>query len=157
MRIAYVDMIGGAAGDMLLAAFLDAGLDRDALERALRGVVAGGWTLAPRRVTKRGIAATYAGLVVPGEDGDERHHHHDDHHDYAHGSGTRTLADVLAIVERSTLTPRQRERATAVYRRLADAEAHTHGTTAGAIRFHEVGQVDAILDVAAACVALDLL
>jgi len=152
MRIAYVDMIGGAAGDMLIAAFLDAGLDRDALERALRGVVAGGWTLAPQRVMKRGIAATYAGLVVPGEDGDEEHHHH---HDDA--TGTRSLAGVLEIVERSTLTPRQRERASAVYRRLADAEAHTHGTTADAIRFHEIGQIDAILDVAATCVALDLL
>jgi uncharacterized protein (TIGR00299 family) protein len=149
-------MVGGAAGDMLLGAFLDAGLDRDALERALRGVVDGGWTLAPRRVVKRGIAATYAGLVVPGEDGDDEHHHHD--HDGAHhGAGTRTLAGVLEIVERSTLTPRQRERASAVYRRLADAEAHTHGTTADAIRFHEVGQIDAILDVAATCIALDLL
>jgi uncharacterized protein (TIGR00299 family) protein len=168
MRIAYVDMVGGAAGDMLLAAFLDAGLDRDALERALRGVVADGWTLAPRRVVKRGIAATYAGLVVPGEDGDEEHHHrqeqhdrdHHDHaraHDHADGLGTRTLADVLEIVERSTLTARQRERASAVYRRLAEAEAHTHGTTADAIRFHEIGQLDAILDVAATCIALDLL
>jgi len=164
MRIAYVDMIGGAAGDMLLAAFLDAGLDRDALERALRGVVAGGWTLAPQRVMKRGIAATYAGLVVPGEDGDDEHHHHhhDDDppahgHDHRDAAGTRTLADVLEIVERSALTPRQRERASAVYRRLADAEAHTHGTTADAIRFHEIGQIDAILDVAATCIALDLL
>lgn len=165
-RIAYVDMIGGAAGDMLLAAFLDAGADRTALERALRGVVAGGWTLAPERVLKRGIAATYAGLVVPGEDGDAEHHVHHHHHrqgeahDDAHehaGSGTRTLADVLEIVGRSTLTARQRERASAVYRALAAAEAHTHGTTADAIRFHEIGQLDAILDVAATCVALDLL
>jgi uncharacterized protein (TIGR00299 family) protein len=162
MRIAYVDMIGGAAGDMLLAAFLDAGLDRGALERALRGVVADGWTLEPQQVVKRGIAATYAGLVVPGEDGDEHHHHHhDDHdhddHEHLEGAGTRTLADVLDIVERSSLTPRQRERASAVYRRLAEAEARTHGTTPGAIRFHEIGQLDAILDVAATCVALDLL
>jgi uncharacterized protein (TIGR00299 family) protein len=64
---------------------------------------------------------------------------------------------VLNVVERSTLTPRQRERASAVYHALADAEAHTHGTTADAIRFHEIGQIDAILDVAATCVALDLL
>ena len=160
MRIAYVDMIGGAAGDMLLAAFLDAGLDREALERALRSVVPDGWTLEPSRVRKRGIAATFAGLVVPGEDGDaeHHHHHHDDHtHDYDRGAGTRTLADVLEIVERSGLTARQRERAGAVYRRLAEAEAHTHGTTVEEIRFHEIGQVDAILDVAATCVALDLL
>jgi uncharacterized protein (TIGR00299 family) protein len=165
MRTCYVDMIGGAAGDMLLAAFLDAGLDRAALERALRTVVADGWSLAPQRVVKRGIAATYAGLVVPGEDGDEEHHHHDapepDHQhdhddDHEHGA-TRSLADVLAIVERSGLTPRQRERAATIYRALADAEAQTHGTTSDAIRFHEIGQIDAILDVAATCVALDLL
>ena len=162
MRIAYVDMIGGAAGDMLLAAFLDAGLDREALERALRSVVPDGWTLAPTRVRKRGIAATFAGLVVPGEDGDTEHHHHDhddahDAHDHGHDAGTRTLADVLEIVARSGLTARQQERAGAVYRRLAEAEAHTHGTTVETIRFHEIGQVDAILDVAATCVALDLL
>jgi pyridinium-3,5-bisthiocarboxylic acid mononucleotide nickel chelatase len=167
MRIAYVDMIGGAAGDMLLAAFLDAGADRGALERALRTVVPDGWTLEPSRVVKRGIAATFAGLVVPGEDGDaEHHHHHDDahgrgdhdhDHDHASGAGTRTLGDVLEIVAGSGLTPRQRERATAVYRRLAEAEAHTHGSTADRIRFHEIGQVDAILDVAATCVALDVL
>ena len=163
MRIAYVDMIGGAAGDMLLAAFLDAGLDRDALERALRTVVADGWTLAPTRVVKRGIAATFAGLVVPGEDGDAGHHQHHDHdgaHDHGHAhpesGGSRTLADVLEIVGRSGLTERARERASAVYRRLAEAEAHTHGTTADAIRFHEIGQIDAILDVAATCVALEL-
>jgi hypothetical protein len=158
VRIAYVDMIGGAAGDMLLAAFLDAGADRAALERALRTVVADGWTLEPQRVVKRGIAATYAGLAVPGEDGDAHHHHHGGDHAHAHdGLGTRTLADVLEIVQRSGLTARQRERASAVYRALAEAEAHTHGTTAERIRFHEIGQIDAILDVAATCVALDLL
>jgi uncharacterized protein (TIGR00299 family) protein len=157
MRIAYIDMVGGAAGDMLLAAFLDAGVDRDALERALRTVVADGWTLEPRPVVKRGIAATFAGLVVPGEDGDAEHdHHHDDDHEHPHG-GTRTLGDVLEIVERSGLTTRQRARAAMVYRRLAEAEAHTHGTLPEKIVFHEIGQIDAILDVAATCVALDLL
>lgn len=167
MRVCYVDMIGGAAGDMLLAAFLDAGLDRDALERALRTVVADGWTLEPQRVVKRGIAATFAGLVVPGEDGDIAHHHHphDDaasahggvHEAHEHGGPARTLADVLAIVERSGLTARQRERASAIYRRLAEAEATTHASAPETVRFHEIGQLDAILDVAATCVALDLL
>lgn len=157
-RIAYVDMIGGAAGDMLVAAFLDAGLDRAPLEAALRGVVADGWSLTPRRVVKRGIAATFAGLIVPGEDGDAAHHHHHDEDDAHHHHGPRRrLADVLAIVESSTLTPRQRERAAAIYRRLAEAEARVHGTTAEAIHFHEIGQIDAILDVAATCIALDLL
>jgi pyridinium-3,5-bisthiocarboxylic acid mononucleotide nickel chelatase len=159
VRVAYVEMIGGAAGDMLLAAFLDAGADRAAIEAALRSIVPDGWTLAPQRVVRRGIAATYANLVVPGEDGDAvGHHHHDDAGgDHRHEGATRTLADVVAIVERSGLTARQRERAVAVYRRLAAAEAQVHGTTAETIHFHEVGQLDAILDVAATCVALDLL
>jgi pyridinium-3,5-bisthiocarboxylic acid mononucleotide nickel chelatase len=171
-RVAYVEMIGGAAGDMLLAAFLDAGLDRDAVAAALRGVVPDGWSLQPQRVVKRGIAATYAGLIVPGEDGDKDHvhphehgrqhvHGHSDADDHANApasaTGTRTLADVLTIVGESGLTARQRERAAAVYRRLAEAEALVHGTTTEAIHFHEIGQVDAILDVAAFCVALDLL
>jgi uncharacterized protein (TIGR00299 family) protein len=152
-RIAYVEMVGGAAGDMLLAAFLDAGLDAGAVAAALRGVVADGWTFAPTRVIKRGIAATAAHLVVPGEDGAADHDHaHRDHH-----GPHRTLADVLAIVERSALTARQRERASAVYRRLAEAEARVHGVDVATIHFHEVGQIDAILDVAAFCVALDLL
>ncbi|HEY4442044.1 MAG TPA: nickel pincer cofactor biosynthesis protein LarC [Candidatus Elarobacter sp.] len=151
MKIAYVDMVGGAAGDMLLAAFLDAGVDRIAIEAALRSIVADGWTLTPERVSRRGIAATYANLFVPGEDGDAAHHHH-------HGDGDlRSLAEVIAIVERSGLTDRQKTRAATIYQRLADAEATVHGTTADAIHFHEVGQIDAILDVAATCVALDLL
>ena len=156
MRIAYVEMIGGAAGDMLLAALLDAGADAGAIERALRTVVPGGWTLAPNRVTRRGIAATYAGLVVPGEDGDDVGHHHHDEVLHRHGP-VRSLDDVLAIVAKSGLTERQRARAAAIYRRLGEAEAKVHGTPVEAIHFHEVGQIDAILDVAATCVALDLL
>ena len=153
MRVCYVDMVGGAAGDMLLAAFLDAGVDRDALERALRTVVADGWTLSPERVDKRGIAATYAGLIVPGEDGDPQHTHERPHgHEPA-----RTLHDVLDIVARSGLSERQKARAGAVYRRLADAESRVHGSTPETVHFHEIGQLDAILDVAATCVALDLL
>lgn len=158
MRVAYVDMVGGAAGDMLLAAFLDAGLDRAALERTLRTIVPDGWTLTPERVTKRGIAATYAGLLVPGEDGDPHHHHH--HHLGESGErrhGGRRLAEILALLDRSGLGPRQRERAAAVYRRLGEAEARVHGASVDEIHFHEVGQVDAILDVAAFCIALDLL
>ena len=155
MRVAYVEMIGGAAGDMLLAAFLDAGADRAALEAALRTVVPDGWTFAPRRVVRGGIAAILAGLTVPGEDGDAGHRHGPHEHGNSHAH--RTLADVLEIVERSGLTPRQRERTAAVYVALAQAEARVHGTDVTHARFHEVGQIDAILDVAASCVALDLL
>jgi uncharacterized protein (TIGR00299 family) protein len=156
MRVAYVDMIGGAAGDMLMAAWIDAGVDVAELERALRSVVAEGWELVVERVERAGIAATYVDLVIPGEDdhahGPDGEHHHHDHAHHGH-----RLRDILAIVERSGLTPRQIERASAVYRRLARAEALVHGVDADEVYFHEVGQIDAILDVAGTCVALDLL
>jgi uncharacterized protein (TIGR00299 family) protein len=153
MRVAYVDMIGGAAGDMLMAAWVDAGCDVVALEAALRTVVADGWELVTERVVRAGIAATHVDLVIPGED--DHAHGPDGAHEHTHHG--HHLRDILAIVERSGLTRRQIDRASAIYRRLAEAEAHVHGGRADDVLFHEVGQVDAILDVAGTCVALDLL
>ena len=147
MRVAYVEMVGGASGNMLLGALIDAGADPDAIELALRTIPVTGWTLECSRPDKHGIAAAYVDFDLPGEDcrpGEQPNHGHQ-------------LADVLDIVERSGLSDRVRERAGAVYRRLGEAEARVHGTTVNAIHFHEVGQVDAILDVAGFCVALDLL
>jgi uncharacterized protein (TIGR00299 family) protein len=138
VNVGYVDMIGGAAGDMLLGAWLDAGVDRAMLESALRAVVAGGWELVVERVVRHGIAANHAEFVIP----EER---------------ARRLTDVLDVIERSGLTQPQIQRAGAIYRRLAEAEAHVHGTNVDDVHFHEVGQLDAILDVAATCIALDLL
>lgn len=154
MRIAYVDMIGGAAGDMLLGAWVDAGLDVRALERALRSIVAGGWELVTQRVDRRGIAATYLDLEIPGED----HHAHDAHGVHAGpAKAVLRLRDVLAIVERSGIGPRAIARASAIYRRIAEAEAQLAGEPVDEMVFHDVGQLDAILDVAGTCVALDLL
>lgn len=154
MRVAYVDMIGGVAGDMLMGAWVDAGLDLRELERALRSVVAEGWELVSERVERSGVSATYIDLVIPGEDDrahapDGSHHHHARH-------GHR-LRDILAIVERSGLSKTAIERARAIYRRLAEAEAREHGEDVDAMIFHAVGQIDAILDVAGTCIALDLL
>ena len=154
MKVAYVDMIGGAAGDMLMGAWVDAGLDVRELERALRSVVADGWDLVTERVERGGITATYLDLVIPGED-DHAHspagvHQH-------HRSPGHRLRDILAIVERSGLSVLAIERASTIYRRLAQAEARVHGTEVEEMLFHEVGQIDAILDVAGTCVALELL
>lgn len=154
-KVAYVDMIGGAAGDMLMAAWVDAGVELPELERALRSVVADGWELVVERVDRAGISAIHLDLVIPGED-DHAHGPHGVHAHQVHHHGHR-LRDILAIVERSGLSPRQIERASAIYRRLAAAEAHVHGQNPDEMIFHDVGQIDAILDVAGTCVALDLL
>ncbi len=150
MTVAYIEMIGGASGNMLLGAFCDAGADLAAIERALRTIPVDGWEIEQRRVVKRGIAANYIDFAIPGED----HAPAGDHAPHGHG---RRLADVLAIVDRSGLTVRQKSRAAAIYRRLGAAEARVHGSSVDEIHFHEVGAVDAILDVAASCIALDLL
>jgi uncharacterized protein (DUF111 family) len=152
-RVAYVDMVGGAAGDMLLGAWVDAGVDVGELERALRTIVRDGWELTTERVVRQGVPALYLDLVIPGED----HHAHDAHGRHVRGRHQgHTLRDVLALIERSELSPRQIARASAVYRRIASAEAEAHGAGADDALFHEVGQIDAILDVAGTCVALDL-
>lgn len=153
MNVAFVEMIGGASGNMLLGALLDAGGERDALEAALRTIRVTGWSSEQRRVVKRGIAATFFDFKIPGEDHDREHHHE---HVHAHPPD-RTLADVLATIERSGLTPRQKARASAIYTRLGEAEARVHGTSTAEIHFHEVGQIDAILDVAGVCILLDQL
>jgi uncharacterized protein (TIGR00299 family) protein len=141
MKVAHVEMIGGASGNMLLGAMLDAGASLDRLESALRTIPLEPWRIEHRRVDKRGISATYFDLVIPGD----------------HGGGLRHLSDVLEMIDRSGLTGLQKARASSIYVRLAEAEAKVHGTSVDETHFHEVGAADAILDVAGFCVALDLL
>jgi pyridinium-3,5-bisthiocarboxylic acid mononucleotide nickel chelatase len=155
-KVAYVDMIGGAAGDMLMAAWVDAGVAVDELERALRSVVADGWELVVERVERGGISALHLDLVIPGED-DHAHAPDGTHHHHHHAHHGHRLRDILAIVERSGLTRVQIERASAIYRRIAVDEARENGEDPEEMVFHSVGQIDAILDVAGTCVALDLL
>jgi uncharacterized protein (TIGR00299 family) protein len=155
--IAYFEMVGGASGNMLLGALLDAGADFAALEAALGTIPVTGWHATRRRVVKRGIAATYFDFEIPGEDHDAGSHEPGHAPAHAHFRAERRLADVLDIIEASGLSARQKARAAEIYRRLGEAEALVHGSTTAEIHFHEVGQVDAILDVAGFCVALDLL
>jgi uncharacterized protein (DUF111 family) len=156
MKVAYVDMIGGAAGDMLLGAWVDAGLDVRELERALRSVVADGWELVTERVDRGGVIATHLDLIIPGED-DHAHHPNGMHGHAHHAHQGHRLPDILAIVEHSGLSILAIERASAIYRRLAEAEARVRGTNVDEMLFHASGQIDAILDVAGTCAAMDLL
>jgi len=156
MKVAFVEMVGGAAGNMLAGAFVDLGVPLEALESALRTIPVDGWRIETSRAVRRGIASTYLDVVVPGEDVVEQAHTHTHDHDHHHeGRPTRHLADVLDIVERSGLSPRVKRQAAAIYTRLAEAEARVHGTTVERIHFHEVGQIDAIIDVAMTCIALE--
>lgn len=140
MRIAYFDLIGGAAGDMILAALLDAGAPEAAL-RAGIDKLGLDVSLAVGRTERRGLSATTVD-VTPGAS--EGHHH-------------RHLPDVLAILEAGELPARALARARRVFEALARAEGEVHGVPPEQVHFHEVGAVDAIVDVAGACLALELL
>ena len=139
-RIAYLDCFAGISGDMLLGALLDAGLSIDALSAELAGLGVDGWSLRTERVTRSGIAATKA------------------HVDLAESPQPhRRLPDILALIERSTLDAGDKQRAGRVFERLADAEARVHGVEREAIDFHEVGALDAIVDIVGGVVGLRLL
>ena len=141
MRVVYFDCPSGAAGDMILGALVDAGVPLEALRAELGKLPLTGWDLVAREVRRGPFRATKVDVRV-------------DAAGHRHGRG---LGDVVAILEGSGLAPGVREQATRIFTRLADAEARAHGTTREAVHFHDVGAVDAIIDVTGGVVALALL
>ncbi len=141
MKTAYFDCFSGAAGDMIVGALLDAGADAKALCEALHRLGVGGFTIAIEKVTKQGIAATR--FIVNLEDSTKQPHRH--------------LKHVTEIIRVGKLPDRVRDRAISVFERLAQAEAAVHNTAIEKVHFHEVGAVDAIVDVVGACLCLDSL
>ena len=143
---------------MILGALVDAGLPLESLERELRKLPISPFALHAQRVDKRGLAALYLDVDVPGEDG-HAHDAHGSHHD-AHRHerlAHRKLADVLEILKAAHFERAVEAMAEKTYRRLAGAEARVHGTTVEEIAFHEVGQIDAIVDIAGAAIGLHML
>lgn len=137
MRIAYFDCFAGISGDMTLGALLDAVLPQAALEGVLRLLPLPGWQLDVQRVAKQSLAATAVQvLVAPGE---QPHRH---------------LSDILQILDGGNLPAVVRDRAAAVFTRLARAEAAVHGTSPDEVHFHEVGAVDSIVDIVGAVAGL---
>jgi hypothetical protein len=149
MRVAYLDVFAGISGDMTLAALLDAGLDLDALKAELSKIDMPGWDIAASRDSKRGIAGTRVDVSLRHE------HHHDDHHDdHRHG---RACAELVALIEGSSLDPDVIEAATGILWRIARAEAKIHDSTPEEVHFHELGGLDSIVDIVGAVVGFRLL
>lgn len=138
MRIAYLDTIGGIAGDMTLAAFISAGLALDELVQELKKLPFGGFELIGKHVQRSAIDAVHIDVVVS----DEGHHH-------------RHLRDIHRIIEESTLSVRTKERARAIFSVIATAEAKIHNTTPDRVHFHEVGAVDSIVDIVGTAICLE--
>jgi uncharacterized protein (TIGR00299 family) protein len=125
---------------MILGALVDAGVPFEGLDAGLSGLGVGGYRLERREVKKGDFRATKVDVRVGG--GEPPH---------------RSLDDILAILAGSRLPEPVRAGATRVFRRLAEAEAHVHGVGVAEVLFHDVGAVDAIVDVTGACLGLHLL
>lgn len=139
MRIAYFDCFCGAAGDMILGALISAGLAPDDLRADLAGLRLDGYEMEIGEVRKQGFAATRLDVRLTA-DPPHRHLHH-----------------ITAIIEAADLPQRVKDRACRVFARLAEAEAKVHGTTIEKVHFHEVGAVDAIVDIVGAVAGIDRL
>jgi len=137
-RLCYLDCVGGLAGDMLLAALLDAGADVERL-RAVPGTLGlDGIEIAVTRVERQGIGALHVRVDAPADD-------------RAH----RDYREIRGIVERAELPARARSQALDAFARLAEAEARIHGVPVDDVHFHELGAVDTLVDVCGAFVLLD--
>jgi pyridinium-3,5-bisthiocarboxylic acid mononucleotide nickel chelatase len=139
MNIAYLDCLGGISGDMILGAFIDAGVDPNELTAELAKLNLPGWKLITRKVDKAGIPATKVDIEVKPESAD------------------RMLFDILKIIAGSGLAHSVKHDAARVFELLASAEGAAHKQIPAAVHFHEVGAVDAILDITGAAICLRLL
>ena len=175
-RVLYLDCFSGVAGDMLLAALIDAGLPVEALREAL-GSLGVDHDIEVTRVVRAGIGATH--FKVRDKQHQHRHdehsdhghshhhhghshdhghdhgdhHHHDHAHDHAHGH--HTLAEIKALIGRSALSARGKARAIELFGRIGEAEAAIHETTMDKVHLHEVGALDSIIDIVGAVFALE--
>lgn len=139
MRTIYLDCFAGISGNMFLGALLDLGLPEDHLRRELAKLPVKGYELSVRRVQKQGVSAYYVDVLL------ERHHHH------------RHLPDIFQIIDGADLDNWVKETGKKIFLRLAQAEAKVHGTTVDHVHFHEVGAVDAIIDIVGAAIGLHYL
>ncbi len=139
MKTLYFDCFAGASGDMILGALVAAGVRSQELKDQLSLLGVSGYAIDFQTVNRSGISATYARVQTP--------------HEHAH----RHLSDILKIIYDSRLSENVKERAAKIFSRLAEAEARVHNEPIENIHFHEVGALDAIIDVVGAAICFDLL
>jgi hypothetical protein len=139
MKIAYFDCFSGISGDMTLGALVDAGCDLAEMESHLRRLPVAGWKISAEKVVRRGFRATQ----VKVESTDTQRH--------------RSLSAILELIERAGLPLRIAERAARIFQRLGEAEALVHGLPIENVHFHEVGAVDAIVDIVGAAAGFEQL
>ncbi len=137
--VAWFHCFSGIAGDMALGALVDAGADLDEVQRLLQRLPVGGWGVESEAVMRSGIAATKVHVYA------------------APTTVVRTAAHITGMVTEARLPDRVEQRALATFDALAEAEGRLHRRPPESVHFHEVGGIDAIVDVVGTCAALEIL
>jgi len=168
MRIAYLDCFSGISGDMFLGALVDAGVSPRLLKETVAALGLGA-TLEISRVVRGGIAATKVDVRVAGEENMPREdsrkrsaqksshahsHSQSDSHEHAHRRG---LSEIRAIIQKAAISTTAKATAISIFEALAAAEAEIHNTSVEQVHFHEVGAVDAMVDIVCAAVGAEAL
>jgi uncharacterized protein (TIGR00299 family) protein len=139
VKLAYFDCFSGISGDMTLGALVDAGCPLKKLRAGLQGLQVPGWAISEEKVWKNGMAATLVRVTTE----DQSKH--------------RGLSAILEILDKLQLSDLVRMNASAIFRKLGEAEAAVHDVPLEKIHFHEVGAVDAIVDIVGACIGFEVL
>src|SRR5678815_4860170 len=139
MRTLYFDCFAGASGNMILGGLVALGVDRDRLIDELKKISPVEISIGFETVNRSGISAIHAQVNVP----DEKKHRH--------------LRDIEKVIDESGVSETVKDRSKAIFRRLAKAEAKVHGVGIEKIHFHEVGAMDAIVDIVGSCIAIEML
>ena len=153
--VAWFNCQAGVAGDMTMAALVDAGADPDVVASIIGGLGVDGYALLFERVQRCGVRATWANVVVHdhdagspspglGEPGSVHVHH-------------RPVREILALLDAADLPDRVRQRSRAVFLLLGEVEGAIHGVDPTDVELHEVGALDSIVDVVGVCAALESL
>ena len=163
---AYFDCTFGASGDMVLGALIDAGVEVEYLRAELQKLGVDGYTLSAEKVVRQGISGTQVRVELEEHHQSQVQHDHERHSEqHEHESGerhhshqhSRGLNEVLRLIAASGLSERVKRDSSEVFRRLADAEGQVHGIAPSEVHFHEVGAVDAIVDIVGSCLGLEKL
>lgn len=139
VTVAWFHCFSGIAGDMALGALVDAGAPLDGIREMCAALPVEGWELAADTVLRNGIGGTQVHVRTEPT------------------NVVRTAANIDELLQRAVLPDRVRDRARRVFRALAEAEGHLHRQPPEQVHFHEVGALDAIVDVVGTCAALELL
>ena len=178
MRIAYLDCFSGISGDMFLGALVDAGVSPKLLEDTVAALDIGA-RLEISRVVRGGISATKVDVYADGEKDlprevfweqqghDHAHAHcHSHGHEHSHGASRehptttihgRGLTEIREIIEKAAISSTAKATAIRIFEALGEAEAEIHNTSIEQVHFHEVGAVDAMVDIVCAAVGAESL